>query len=101
MKPVPADPKLYAKVKKLADKKFKTPTSAYKSSWIVKEYKRRNGKYKGTKKSSGSSGLRRWYKERWVDLNRPVKSKSGKVKYYKSCGRKSVKSGEKYPVCRP
>ena len=35
---------LYDKVKKEADKIYKKP-SAYKSSWIVKTYKQRGGKY--------------------------------------------------------
>jgi hypothetical protein len=91
----PKDLKLYKKVKKLADKKFKSPTGVYKSSWIVREYKKLGGKYKG--ESSGSSGLKRWYKEKWVDLNRPMDKKGN----YHPCGRKSIKKGEKYPLCRP
>jgi hypothetical protein len=93
--PEPKDLKLYKKVKKLADKKFKSPTGVYKSSWIVREYKKLGGEYKGEK--SKSSGLKRWYKERWVDLNRPI-DKNGK---YYPCGRKSIKKGDKYPLCRP
>lgn len=95
---MPIDKDLYKKVKKMADKRFLAPTSIYKSSWIVKEYKKRGGKYKG--KKSNSKGLKRWYKEEWVDLNRPIK-KNGKVIGYRKCGRKSIKSGEKYPLCRP
>ena len=96
----PTDKILYNKVKKRADKKFQSKTGIYKSSWIVKEYKRLGGKYKGEK--SKKSGLSRWYKEKWVDLNRPIKNKSGKIIGYKSCGRKSaLKSPGKYPLCRP
>lgn len=95
----PIDKVLYNKVKKMADKKFQSKTGIYRSSWIVKEYKRLGGKYKG--KKSQKKGLLRWYKEKWVDLNRPIKSKSGKVIGYKSCGRKSVRSKIKYPLCRP
>jgi hypothetical protein len=91
--PEPINKKLYEKVKKLANKKFSSKTGIYKSSWIVKKYKELGGKYKG--KSSSKSGLKRWYAEKWVDLNR--KSKNGK---YASCGRRSSKTG-KYPVCRP
>jgi len=98
----PLNKSLYKYVKNLADKKFLSKTGIYKSSWIVKEYKRRGGKYKGKKPSYKSPGLKRWYKERWVDLNRPIKNSKGKVIGYKSCGRKSVKgSKDKYPLCRP
>lgn len=96
----PEDPVLYSQVKKLADSKFDTKTSIYKSSWIVQEYKRRGGKYSGNKPKQ--TGLRRWYNEVWVDLNRPIKDSSKKVIGYLECGRKSAKnSKEKYPLCRP
>jgi hypothetical protein len=97
---VPKDTTLYNKVKKLADKKFKSKTGVYKSSWIVKEYKRQGGKYVGSKPKN--SGIKRWYKEKWVDLNRPIKNSKGKVVGYKSCGRSSsIKKSTKYPLCRP
>lgn len=94
----PIDKILYNKVKKMADRKFQSKTGIYKSSWIVKEYKRLGGKYKG--KKSQKRGILRWYKEKWVDLNRPIKSKSGKIIGYKSCGRNKVTS-KSYPLCRP
>jgi hypothetical protein len=97
---IPKDTILYNKVKKLADKKFTSKTGVYKSSWIVKEYKRLGGKYHGSKPKN--SGIKRWYKEKWVDLNRPIKNSKGKVIGYKSCGRSSVKKkSSKYPLCRP
>jgi hypothetical protein len=43
---VPTDPELYARVKAEAKKKFDRFPSAYASSWIVKEYKSRGGKYR-------------------------------------------------------
>jgi hypothetical protein len=97
----PIDKKLYSRVKALADRRFSSKTGIYKSSWIVKEYKRLGGKYKGKKPDAKSPGLKRWYKEKWVDLNRPIKNSKGKIIGYKSCGRKSVKSKERYPLCRP
>ncbi len=98
----PLNKSLYKYVKNLANKKFLSKTGVYKSSWIVREYKKRGGKYTGKKPSYKSSGLKRWYKEKWVDLNRPVKNSKGKIIGYKSCGRKSVKSSKgKYPLCRP
>jgi len=44
---IPTDQELYSRVKSEAKKKFKTDyPSAYASSWIVKQYKNRGGKYK-------------------------------------------------------
>lgn len=88
--PEPANKTLYKKVKTLADKKFLAPTSAYKSAWIVKEYKRLGGTYTG-EKPSFREGLVRWFKEKWVDLNRPGKP----------CGRAKATTKGKYPLCRP
>ena len=105
----PSDKDLYKRVKKMADKKFQAKTGIYKSSWIVSEYKRLGGKYIGKKPKN--SGLKRWYKEGWVDLNRPIKNPNGKVIGYKPCGRKSLPlykgilkspgKNQKYPLCRP
>ena len=41
----PKNPALYARVKAAAKKKFKVFPSAYASSWIVREYKKRGGTY--------------------------------------------------------
>ena len=97
--PEPLNQKLYSHVKSLANKKFKSPSGIYRSSWIVKEYKKRGGKYSGSK--SKSSGLKRWFRENWVDLNRPIKNSKGKITGYHKCGRKSIKSKGLYPLCRP
>ena len=83
----PINKKLYNKIKKDADKKFLS-NGVYKSSWIVKQYKKSGGKYTGFKNKL--TGLQRWYKEKWIDLN------TGK-----SCGRKSQKEKVNYPLCRP
>ena len=100
MTATPKDQILYKKVKAIADKKFATRTSIYKSSWIVQEYKRLGGSFLGNKPKQ--TGLKRWYREKWVDLNRPIKNSSGQVIGYKQCGREYVKdSKEKYPLCRP
>jgi hypothetical protein len=61
----------------------------------VREYKRLGGEYEGER--SESEGIRRWYRERWVDMNRP----RGKDGGYYPCGRESIKKGGKYPLCRP
>ena len=86
----PSNPKLYAKVKAEADAKFLAKTSAYKSAWIVREYKKRGGRYDEAKPSQ-TTGLTRWFKEKWVDLNRP-----GEV-----CGRPRATTKGTYPLCRP
>lgn len=43
--PKPKDPKLYSRVKSEAKKKFKVYPSAYANAWLVREYKKRGGKY--------------------------------------------------------
>lgn len=88
------DKKLYLRIKKKADVKFKTPTSAYKSAWIIKEYKKNGGKFK----ENGSKNLKRWFDEKWVNLNNPIK-KNGKIIGYKPCGQRNSKGN--YPLCRP
>lgn len=58
-KPEPTNKKLYAKARaKYSDMKH----SAYKSSLVVKEYKKLGGKYSGDKEKGG---LTRWHKEKW------------------------------------
>lgn len=95
----PIDKKLYNYVKSLANKKFKSKTGIYRSSWIVNEYKKRGGKYSGY--SSKNSGLKRWFRERWVDLNQPKHNSKGKIIGYNMCGRKNIKDTNLYPLCRP
>jgi hypothetical protein len=90
----PKNKSLYEEVKKDADKKFKSKSGIYRSSWIVKEYKKRGGKYTGSK---NKDGLTRWYKEEWVDITRK------NAKGYLKCGRHSTNTNTNniYPVCRP
>jgi len=45
-KPVPTNPKLYARVKAEAKRKFKVYPSAYANGWLVKTYKKRGGRYR-------------------------------------------------------
>ena len=53
-KNVPTDKALYARVKAEAKRKFATFPSAYASGWLVREYKKRGGKYRTlTKKGNG------------------------------------------------
>lgn len=64
-------PKLYERVKARADKIYRRPTSAYKSMWIAKEYKRLGGTYSGTRGASTN----RWRKERWIQVIPYVRNK--------------------------
>jgi hypothetical protein len=93
MSPVPSNKQMYNAVKNEAKKKFRKWPSAYASGWVVKEYKRRGGKYVG--KRSTKSGLSRWFLEKWVNIcTSPVKP----------CGRPTSKLSDwkkNYPYCRP
>ena len=55
---------LYEKAKAIADKKYSKP-SAYKSGFIVSEYKRLGGTYSDDNKQKN---LQRWFKEDWKDV---------------------------------
>jgi len=92
MPPTPLDPALYARVKAEADRLF-LKSSAYKSGWMVKTYKDRGGKYKPEDKprNAPTTGLKRWFKEKWVDLNRNEQP----------CGRAKASLKGTYPLCRP
>ena len=57
------DPDLYNHVKEDANELYDKP-SAYKSGWIVKEYKRRGGTYTD---DGREKALKRWFKEDWKD----------------------------------
>ena len=93
----PLNKSLYNNVKNKAKRIFKVWPSAYASGWLTKEYKRLGGKYKNDSRSrsryrSKSSGLSRWYAEKWIDVCKLPK----KV----PCGRKKS-SRRNYPYCRP
>ena len=60
----PANQELYDKVKKQIYAKYPVH-SAYRSSLLVKTYKEQGGKYIG--KENKSSGLNRWFREKWVN----------------------------------
>ncbi len=92
--PKPSNMTLYNRIKAEAKRKFKVWPSAYASGWLVKEYKRRGGKY-GGKKPTKSSGLLRWYAEKWVDICSSPR---------RSCGRPTTSFSnwtKNYPYCRP
>ena len=94
-KSTPSNTKLYARVKREAKKRFKAWPSAYASGWLVKEYKRRGGKYSG-KKPGKSKGIERWFKEKWIDVC--------KLPKIVPCGRPTTSYAawkKEYPYCRP
>ena len=64
--------KLYEKIKNKIYKKY-PKHSAYKSGLLIQKYKKRGGTYKG--KENKSSGLNRWFKEKWVNQRGEVKYK--------------------------
>lgn len=87
---IPTNITLYKKVKKEADNKFLAPTSVYKSAWIIKQYKQRGGTFHD-KKPDHEQGLTRWFREKWVDINRKNEP----------CGRAKATLQGVYPLCRP
>ena len=62
--PIINNPSLYEKAKQTADKVYKK-SSAYKSGFIVKEYKRLGGTYSDDNKTKN---LKRWYEEAWISV---------------------------------
>jgi len=50
-----ANPSLYRKAKSKAKAKFDVYPSAYANAYMVKEYKKMGGKYKGKKKATGGA----------------------------------------------
>lgn len=77
--------KLHAAVKAEAKRKFKVYPSAYANAWMVKEYKRRGGKFRG-------DALDTWFKEKWVRMN-----SAGRI--LGPCGDRT--EGEGKPKCLP
>ena len=79
--PKPLNQELYDEVKKFIMSRYKK-NSAFASGAIVKEYKRRGGKYEDDGKEKN---LERWFDEKWIDVN-PILG---------------VTDDEAYPVFRP
>lgn len=64
----PLDPALYARAVAEVDRVYKVP-SAYRSGAIVQAYRRLGGRYRSTSQGRGAAPLRRWFRERWADVN--------------------------------
>lgn len=74
----PTNKKLYAKARaKYSSMKH----SAYKSSLVVKEYKKLGGTYSGKKPTAKDKGLKRWHKEDWrtQEGKKTYEGKKGKI----------------------
>ena len=89
------DKKLYEKVKKMADEKYKK-NSAYKSMYIIDKYEKAGGKLKGKR----NNNLDRWIAERWVNLTGVALGKT-KLKDAPECGIKDKNQGRNPSICRP
>jgi len=88
---------LYIRIKNELKRTMKTWPSAYGSAQLVRKYKEAGGKYKG-KKVGNTSGLQRWFAEKWIDVCA--------YPAIKSCGRpkgtySSTTYQKDYPYCRP
>jgi hypothetical protein len=97
----PTNPKLWSRAKSMAKSKFDVYPSAYANGWAAKWYKSKGGGWKKESKNesthedeSVNEDLRRWFKEKWVDVSKKVDGK------HPPCGRKDA-DGKSYPKCRP
>jgi hypothetical protein len=91
----PTNPALWSRAKSQAKSKFKVYPSAYANGWAAKWYKSKGGGWKKkSKNESVNEDLRRWFKEKWVDVSKKVDGK------HPPCGRKDA-DGKSYPKCRP
>ena len=94
----PTKPELWSRAKSMAKSKFDVYPSAYANGWASKWYKEHGGGWR--KKSTNESeevideDLRRWFKEKWVDVSKKVDGE------HPPCGRKDA-DGKSYPKCRP
>lgn len=83
---------LYMEIKdkiKREHKKNNKRWGAYSSGHLVKEYKKRGGKYR---QNNSPKKLSRWFDEKWIDVCEYPK--------IKKCGRKTINSRD-FPYCRP
>ena len=65
---IPIDTELYEYVKKEVNKMYKK-SSAYRSGMYVQLYKQLGGRYKDEGKTINDKPLRRWFQEKWEDVN--------------------------------
>jgi len=107
------NPDLWITIRNEAREKFQVFPSAYASSWISREYKKRGGTFSDDehyveKKTKDTSDLTRWFNELWVNVCEPIKdaqySSPQSSPQYPPCGRKHSNLDHyenDYPFCRP
>ena len=94
----PTNPALWSQCLAWARSRYKVCPSAYCNGAAAKRYKSKGGGWKKKPKNESderlTEDLRRWFKEKWVDVSKKVDGK------HPSCGRKDA-DGKSYPKCRP
>jgi len=117
----PTNPKLWSQCLAWARSRYKVCPSAYCNGAAAKRYKSKGGGWRKKKKETNEASspvqqaaiainmkkkgikpknenvnedLRRWFKEKWVDVSKKVDGK------HPPCGRKDA-DGKAYPKCRP
>ena len=117
----PTNPKLWAQCLAWARSRYKVCPSAYCNGAAAKRYKSKGGGWRKKKKETNEASspaqqaaiainmkkkgikpknesvnedLKRWFKEKWVDVSKKVDGK------HPPCGRKDA-DGKSYPKCRP
>jgi len=94
----PTNPTLWSQSLDWARSKYKVCPSAYCNGAAAKRYKSKGGGWRKNKKKSANESvnedLKRWFKEKWVDVSKKVDGK------HPPCGRKDA-DGKAYPKCRP
>jgi len=91
------DKDIYNRATKLADEKYKK-NSAYKSMFLVEEYKRLGGRINKNLKKSGTTN---WIKEKWVNLTPIAMGLETDIKKLTVCGKKHPKQKSEPTICRP
>jgi hypothetical protein len=90
-KPIPDNPYLYEKAKKIVKARYKNPRSPFLSGAIVIEYKKLGGSYTGDK---NKTKLKRWFDEKWVNANPIVGKQQDAYAFF----RPTVRVSEKTPA---
>ena len=92
------DKDIYNRAIKLADEKYKK-NSAYKSMFLVEEYKRLGGRINPKLKTK--SKLKTWLKESWVNLSPIALGLETSINKLPKCGIKHPKQKKNPSICRP
>ena len=80
------NPSLYSKAKSKAKSKFDVYPSAYANAYMVKEYKKMGGKYKGAKKAAGGEMSLKAVPSKNKGLSKLPKKVRNKMGYMKNGG---------------